>query len=65
MSVTRRDYPDGAALWLRHGSPVAGVGTDEYGRWTWWARSTQGRRVVASSREEAIERVERAAWGLV
>lgn len=38
-----------------NGRLLAGAGTDIRGRWSWWARSTQGRRVVVASEAEAVQ----------
>lgn len=36
------------------GRPVAGAAPDQHGRWTWWAVSTSGRRVAATSEQDAV-----------
>lgn len=45
------------------GRPVAGAGLGGYGptAWSWWALSTQGRRVFVATREEAYAAARQAA----
>ncbi len=58
MTVVRTELPGRGVSYLAHSDdgsspPIGGAGTDRDGKWTWWARCTQGRRIIVANEHEA------------